>query len=244
MTIKVLQILSIMFLLCVSGLYLHQKFSSIRFIIVFVLWFTLFLACLIPDKLEFVKISLQGLSALIACFALLVSIVTLSLQQTPVLLLKNFQIRQAENRLYLYFQNEGSISAYHIKGAYSLSTHDEPGEPGSGITANENLLAFGTFDSEEAFYPNNLAVITTSIKLKEPLIESKKKGFVYFLISIEYPRLEVWKFKIGKKGYDGIFLLNDDMQWVTHTKSHLPKFSDQVFSYLKKRKQPFLPITK
>lgn len=243
MYLKILQLLTLGFIAFISFVFLKNEFSVLRFIIVSAVWVAVFAFCFVSDKLKLVELSLQSLGVIIASTAVLISALTMIFQQTPTLLLKDFQLRQAENRVYLYFQNEGSIGAWYIKGAYSLILTQEPGEPGSGITSNEKLAAFGGFEEEGAFYPNNLEIISTKLKMTENLEQLKKTGAVYFFIHIEYPRLQIGKFKISGKGYDGVFYLNDEMKWKIMAKNHLPRLFKYVISSLKEGVEPKLPLS-
>ena len=214
--------------------------TSSRFLVASLVWIIAIFMFLAADKIEALKVFLQSFTVLIAVSALFISIFTFALQQTPTLILDTLQIREAERALYLYIKNVGTIGAWQIKGSYALTATNITGEPGNHTTEDEQLLAFDQRDvKDEAFYPgkDNVSVVVWPLTLKDDLSTIGKH--VFFSVVIEYPRLQVGNFSFGRKGYQGVFSLNEDKKsWVTNTKTLLPEYFKLIFDALKVRKAP------
>lgn len=180
--------------------------------------------------------------------ALIVSLYTFLLLNSPLIVLEDVAVADNGQKLYLYFQNKGPVPAYRIDGFYALTVHQEPS---NRKTSDERLLAVGSINaSGEAFYPSvsekDLNFISLPLSLPHSLEESG--GHVYFSIKIHYPRLPLGDITLPnipyfQKGYQGVFVYKDN-KWYKSSKTHLPEFFGKVFEAIDKNQPPPFPSTK
>lgn len=180
--------------------------------------------------------------------ALIVSLLTFALQNSPLLVLNDLAVVESGQKLYLYFQNKGAVPTYQLKGSFALTTHDEVE---NRKTSNEKVIASGPiFAIGEAFYPSvnekDVNFISLELGLKTPF--ENIQGHRYFSISVRYPRLPFWNFDKPKipylwKGYQGVFVYEPkDGKWYRSSKTHLPEFFQKIFLALNEGNTPPFPV--